>query len=383
MGLIITPSTKRQPEEKPILKSALKKVTTADLLKRSASELAAAQQPAIAAIKNRKQQRKISISDVNNELHAVSPVVLANHRQPRLRFNHQVEQCIALTDEEEREHEDIIEEEEGNLEDLESEGDEDTDQIITSHITYKPVPIVQTQQQRKSIKKIAPARLKKSQCDADTDDASSILSTSTASSVGFTRSPVVSLVSSPVTRHLDISDEEEEVEEDTLSSADDEHEEEEEDVLEDLEEEEEDIHPIVPTANSLHYTRHTSDYSQQQQPSRPVPIRSNTSSSNSIITQTKIAEPALVTTHSTATDIQSTNGKRDSNLFNHIATWAASYLWRPNNGAAAGNGSGTKGVAGGPSPQPSVSTSILPNSSSAIPIERSYAPPTSSNHSSL
>jgi hypothetical protein len=363
-------------EEKKPLKSALKKVTTTDLLKRSASELLhQQQQPTL--IQNRKQHRKISISDVNNELLAVSPVVLANHRQPRLRFNHQVEQCIALTDEEEREHEDIIEEEEEEEEEEEhlmeedaSEEDEDTDQIITSYITYHPhntsnSRYQQQQQPRKSIiKKIAPARLKKSQSDADTDDISSISSTSTASSFGvITRSPVVSVVSSPVTRHLYISDSEEEQEEES-----------------DSDEGEEDENGI----KTSFYERPTPGQQHQQQIQqqiRPAPVRSNTSSSNSIITQTKIAEPALVTTHSTATDIQSSNGK--NTLFNNIATWAASYLWPADNNGRRGRPSSMPPQSS-PSPQPSVSASIIPSISSAIPIERPYyAPPTSSNHSSL
>jgi hypothetical protein len=87
-------TTKKAP-----LKSALKKVTTTDLLKRSATELNADNNTS----NKDKQHRKISISEANNELRAVSPAILATHRQPKLRFNQQVEQCVALFADE-REH---------------------------------------------------------------------------------------------------------------------------------------------------------------------------------------------------------------------------------------------------------------------------------------
>ncbi|KAF7725602.1 hypothetical protein EC973_009480 [Apophysomyces ossiformis] len=54
--------------------------------------------------------KKLNIADmwireVNQHLQGFSPAVLATHRQPRLRFNHQVEQCVAIMDEEEEEEE--------------------------------------------------------------------------------------------------------------------------------------------------------------------------------------------------------------------------------------------------------------------------------------
>lgn len=341
---------KPKQEEEPVLKSALKKVTTADLLKRSASELLNNNNDHHHLLSKpiNPHRRKISISEVNDELHAVSPVVLATHRQPRLRFNHEVEQCIALTDEE-REHEDIMEEDE---EDSLNESDEDTDHIITSHVTYY-------NDRRKSIKKIAPARLKKSQSDVDTDDVSSISSTSTASSVGFiTRSPAVAspviaspVIPSPIASHL-------------LDDTDEEgYDEEEEEVTHTFHEE--------PSSSS------SSSRQQQANEVRPVYSAIRSSSSSNSITQpykekTNIAEPALVTMHQTATDIQKDNGG-NSNLFNHIATWAASYLWP-------GDNHPRPQQQHRPSLQPSVSTSAIPTS--AIPIERSYAA-TSSNSSSL
>jgi hypothetical protein len=81
----VRPNASPLQTQKP-LKSALKKVTMSDLLKRSASEL---------EITN-----PLSISKVNQQLGAFSPSVIANHRQPKLRFNQYVEQCIALTGDE-------------------------------------------------------------------------------------------------------------------------------------------------------------------------------------------------------------------------------------------------------------------------------------------
>jgi hypothetical protein len=372
LGLML-PLKNQKPEKKPVLKSALKKVTTVDLLKRSATELSSLNPlNETASLEQKpKHHRKISISEVNNQLHAISPEVLATHRQPRLRFNHEVEQCIALTDEE-RDHEDIEEQGEERLaeHDDSSEGDEDTDQIITTHVTYAGSYSDYTSpfSHRKSIKKIAPARLKKSQSDGDTDDVSSISSTSTASSVGcITRSPVAT---SPFVFDQD---------DDELSAGLEEEEEEDED-----EEEEEDSEDDACHITQSFYNRPTPGQSLREQESvtiqRPIIQTVRSSSSSNSITQpykekSNVAEPALVTMHQTATDIQST---KNSTLFNNIATWAASYLW-PNESS-----NNTISRTSSPFPQPSSSTSIIPSkSSSAIPIERPFAHPTSSNSSSL
>lgn len=132
---------------------------------------------------------------------------------------------------------------------------------------------------------------------------------------------------------------------------------------------------IQPTDNmESFYQRPTPGQSLRQE--RPLVNTHRSASSNSITQtyreKTNAAEPALVTMHQTATDINTKKGD-NSTLFNHIATWAASYLW-PNN------------IVKSPSPQASVSTSIIPSSTAAaaaIPIERHYVPPTSSNASSL
>lgn len=83
---ISSASSSPNQTQKP-LKSALKKVTMSDLLKRSASELQI----------NNDLSNNISISEANEQLGAFSPAVIASHRQPKLRFNQYVEQCVALS----------------------------------------------------------------------------------------------------------------------------------------------------------------------------------------------------------------------------------------------------------------------------------------------
>lgn len=83
----ISPASTLSAQAPKPLKSALKKVTMSDLLKRSASELQI----------NTNLSSNISISEANEQLGAFSPAVIASHRQPKLRFNQYVEQCVALS----------------------------------------------------------------------------------------------------------------------------------------------------------------------------------------------------------------------------------------------------------------------------------------------
>ncbi|KAI9243692.1 hypothetical protein BY458DRAFT_561157 [Sporodiniella umbellata] len=83
------------PLQKP-LKSALKKVTISDLLKRSASEIQIHQAVHENQDGNNNLSSSLSISKVNQQVGAFSASVIANHRQPKLRFNQYVEQCVAL-----------------------------------------------------------------------------------------------------------------------------------------------------------------------------------------------------------------------------------------------------------------------------------------------
>lgn len=136
-----------QNSQKP-LKSALKKVTMSDILKRSASELQINNPDAASS-------SSISLSEANQQLGAFSPAVIASHRQPKLRFNQYVEQCVALTsDKKERQT------------NLNNEEDEDEDE--TSSDSYEPggesdtnsVIVMRRPKVRSSIKKIEPALLK-------------------------------------------------------------------------------------------------------------------------------------------------------------------------------------------------------------------------------
>ncbi|KAI8997465.1 hypothetical protein BDB01DRAFT_901848 [Pilobolus umbonatus] len=68
------------------LKSALKKVSQSDLMKKTALEL--------------QVMNSTTIEKANRQLGEFSPEVIANHRQPKLRFNPYVEQCVAVSDEE-------------------------------------------------------------------------------------------------------------------------------------------------------------------------------------------------------------------------------------------------------------------------------------------
>ncbi|KAI9301628.1 hypothetical protein BJ944DRAFT_1486 [Cunninghamella echinulata] len=87
------------------LKSALKRVTMSDILRRSASELLFDKEYA-----HQNQQddhdhtilptssSSISLSEANRKVGAFSPSIIATHRQPKLRFNQRVEQYMVISD---------------------------------------------------------------------------------------------------------------------------------------------------------------------------------------------------------------------------------------------------------------------------------------------
>jgi hypothetical protein len=147
----VRPSSSPLQNQKP-LKSALKKVTMSDLLKRSASEL---------QINTNLSNSGISISEANQQLGAFSPAVIASHRQPKLRFNQYVEQCIALTSNDKKRNSRVRmtelndvsddEEEDNTSDDYEPGEDSDAGSIIMMRRHSRP---------RSSIKKIEPALLK-------------------------------------------------------------------------------------------------------------------------------------------------------------------------------------------------------------------------------
>ncbi|KAI8887812.1 hypothetical protein K501DRAFT_241532 [Backusella circina FSU 941] len=160
----VRPNASPLQTKKP-LKSALKKVTMSDLLKRSASEL---------EITN-----PLSISKVNQQLGAFSPSVIANHRQPKLRFNQYVEQCIALTGDEKVGGKkkssatrvrmvDLAEDQDSTEEDNSDEYEPSSEYSDEDAIMMRPKPT----KMRSSIRKIEPALLK-TNSRSDQDDHSS------------------------------------------------------------------------------------------------------------------------------------------------------------------------------------------------------------------
>ncbi|CEP10110.1 hypothetical protein [Parasitella parasitica] len=160
-----------QAPQKP-LKSALKRVTMSDLLKRSASELQI----------NTNLSSNISISEANEQLGAFSPAVIASHRQPKLRFNQYVEQCIALSSNtmskkkpsrvrmaESNDGMNDEDEDDSTTEEDYDPDDSDADSVL---MMRSPKP----HKMRSSIKKIEPALLKthsRSDCNSVASDDSS------------------------------------------------------------------------------------------------------------------------------------------------------------------------------------------------------------------
>lgn len=147
------PSPSQLQGQKP-LKSALKKVTISDMLKRSASELQI----------NNNDNNNISISEANQQLGAFSPAVIASHRQPKLRFNQYVEQCVALSSDDSKKKSSRLRMVDLNDVTTDTNDDDDTtsdsyepgDESDAGSIMIKRKP----NKVRSSIKKIEPALLK-------------------------------------------------------------------------------------------------------------------------------------------------------------------------------------------------------------------------------
>lgn len=163
LGLIGSSSVTKPSKPPPsasLLKPALKKRSVSDILRGT--------QPKEARVRLADQPKRaseLSLTDQNNRVNAVSPQVLATHRQPKLRFNSYVEQCIALPDsdneedaeeeEEEKEKEDTINHNSRPNESVRHHSDmyEDDDMMVlnvTKRSTSTP-----------SIMKIEPTRLKR------------------------------------------------------------------------------------------------------------------------------------------------------------------------------------------------------------------------------
>ncbi|KAI7879657.1 hypothetical protein K492DRAFT_237773 [Lichtheimia hyalospora FSU 10163] len=193
------------PRPEPPLKSALKKVTTSDLLRRSAIELpnlvndtpaAKASAPKAATMMEEEEEESstatttpssssnMSLTEANKKLKVFSPSIVATHRQPKLRFNQYVEQCVALsTGEASSSSSSSIIQKNGRRARFENMDDDDND-----HHDDDDQSILYTEDEddnnnilRSSIKKIAPTRLKtSSQSEQETDDVSSLSSSSSS-----------------------------------------------------------------------------------------------------------------------------------------------------------------------------------------------------------
>jgi transcriptional regulator of NAD metabolism len=155
-GLIGTSSVtqaSKPPPSTSLLKPALKKRSVSDILRGTQPK-----DTRVRLVDQPKRTSELSLTDQNNRVNAVSPQVLATHRQPKLRFNSYVEQCIALSDsdnEEEREEKDIINDTSHPSDSVHHHSDiyEDDDMMVlnvTKRSTSTP-----------SIMKIEPTRLKR------------------------------------------------------------------------------------------------------------------------------------------------------------------------------------------------------------------------------
>lgn len=190
-----------QPEPTP-LKSALKKVTTSDLLRRSAIELpnlvndtpaAKASAPKATIMEEEESattttsssSSNMSLTEANKKLKVFSPSIVATHRQPKLRFNQYVEQCVALSTGEPSSASSASSfiQKNGRRARFENMDDDDDDDDDEHSISYTEDDDEDDNNHvlRSSIKKIAPTRLKtSSQSEQETDDVSSLSSSSSS-----------------------------------------------------------------------------------------------------------------------------------------------------------------------------------------------------------
>ncbi|GAN04862.1 hypothetical protein MAM1_0075d04327 [Mucor ambiguus] len=173
----VSPASTLSAQPPKPLKSALKKVTMSDLLKRSASELQI----------NTNLSSSISISEANEQLGAFSPAVIASHRQPKLRFNQYVEQCVALSSNAMNKKKtsrvrmagmnDVMDDDEATEDEDDTTTEEDYDPDDSDGGSVIMMRSSKPHKLRSSIKKIEPALLKtNSRSDHDSvasDDSSS------------------------------------------------------------------------------------------------------------------------------------------------------------------------------------------------------------------
>lgn len=148
LGLIGTTSSKLKLPNvtTTLLKPALKKRSVSDILRRPAPKSSR-----VLLVDQPKRASELSLTDQNNRVNAVSPEVLATHRQPKLRFNSYVEQCIALSDNDE---EDTIHTHDQEEDTEHHEGLYEDDDVMILNVTKRS-------SSTPSIMKIEPTRLKR------------------------------------------------------------------------------------------------------------------------------------------------------------------------------------------------------------------------------
>ncbi|KAI8394100.1 uncharacterized protein BYT42DRAFT_30796 [Radiomyces spectabilis] len=158
------------------LKSALKRVTLSDILRRSASELQVSKLGDNMAGPASDRYNSLfndpnTLTEANKQLGAFSPSVIATHRQPKLRFNQYVEQRVTLNhgDDRRRTSARLRYNMQPNLYEEDTSSDSDEEENDGKSL------VIQS-----SMKKIAPARLKSSshsEHETDPEDDVSMMST--------------------------------------------------------------------------------------------------------------------------------------------------------------------------------------------------------------
>lgn len=134
---------------KKILKPALKKRSVSDYLRRPPPKTTR-----VLLVDQPKRTSELSLTDQNNRVNAVSPEVLATHRQPKLRFNSYVEQCIALSDNEEDDELHTTDTPGETVNSPHQEGLYEDDDVLVLNVTKRS-------SSTPSIMKIEPTRLKR------------------------------------------------------------------------------------------------------------------------------------------------------------------------------------------------------------------------------
>ncbi|KAI8381585.1 uncharacterized protein BYT42DRAFT_567071 [Radiomyces spectabilis] len=326
----------------PWLKPALKKTTIIDEWKRSARQLSssidtATIQPATAALLSQ-------------------PV----SRQTRLRFNHQVEQCIAVSSEEENNGHDTDQSDDDNeyshniyiqehtyphVEDYDFPTDDEDqtdgawsiqrrDSILHCASTSRNPTPVTPDCRPSSIKKIAPTRLKRSHSDPETDEVSSVSSFSTTSTNSISRYSGLMVHSSPYHSSSD-SDEGDELDERARHQEND-HD-------DDQDSPSSTVHTPTSTSPENGPSSHSSqtsaheDGSEEDEPQSahvaeklsyskeklPMPFDDKVAPAEPILTTTRHIDEQSIS--STAITTATTATK--SSFLDNITQWATSFLW--------------------------------------------------------